>query len=171
MLATLYYQQALRLLSPHEIGTSSVMLQAEMMLNLAKSLEILVGRDRELMRSKCKSLGFTVSQINSQIIPVLLIRDEIDVAHAAGSRLAPELIHVLRQYIARSVANVRVVLLRAGREMERNPSFLNNISGDVSGRVKLCTALQEYLKEPMLDDPILPGLDTPRVITITAGLS
>jgi len=88
---------------------------SEFLVDLVKSLEILVGssRDRDKMRQGCEKLGFSRTEIESQIIPIVLARNELDGAHPVGARLSDEDILVLRQYVERASQNVRAILFRA----------------------------------------------------------
>ena len=97
---------------------------------------------------------FSKAEVESQVIPILLVRDELDVAHPVGSRIKSELITVLRQYIARSVTNVRAILLRVARMIEREPNFLQDVSGDLRSRIQLCESLMNHLRQPELKDEL-----------------
>jgi hypothetical protein len=59
---------------------------AEVILNLAKSLEVLFppagdGRTREAARAGLRTLGFTDTQIERDFIPAIALRNQIDVGH------------------------------------------------------------------------------------------
>ena len=147
VLACIYYQQALRFLSPLESKIPSLNM-AEVLLNLAKCLEILFG-NRDGVRKACKMLGYNSEQIESQIIPLLLGRNELDIAHAVGSRIPYECIDILLNYGNRALLNVRSVLIRTGRALGQNEDILMPLKLKKE-KIKLLKDFQNYLEKPGL---------------------
>lgn len=78
-----YSHLAARLL---DVGDSKWEFMAEVILNLYKTLEILFGRSRTVMRAHLTELGFSRTQVEGEFIPICLLRDQLDVGHARLSR-------------------------------------------------------------------------------------
>jgi hypothetical protein len=150
-IACLYYQQALRLKSPLEVRVPSLDI-AEISLNLAKSLQILFGNRADQVRKGCKQLGYTDDQIESQITPLLIARDTLDIAHSAGRPMPQDLIEVLREYLGRASMNVRSVLLRAAKAIGDGTLSLPDLdsTGRKDEKQSLIESLREYLQMPPL---------------------
>jgi hypothetical protein len=153
--ASLYYHQALRLLSPHEISFVPYLAHAEVMLNLVKCLEILFGSDRhDKIRIAAEKLGFESAEIESQIVPIFILRGHYDVAHPRASRPDPKDVKLLRNYIDRSVLNVAYILRRASDQIGKGQLQLNALtpkseSEDAVFKVKLRNYLQANPLSPV----------------------
>jgi hypothetical protein len=150
IIACIYYQQALRFQSLHEspIPTLNV---AERVLNLAKCVETLLGSDREKVRAICRSIGYTENQIESWIIPLLLIRSKFDVAHAVGTRMPSKDIKTVRDYADRSIHNIRNLLIRVAQHLDSGEDILKPVGGNSDKeRVELCESLRTHMKQPNL---------------------
>ena len=74
-----YFHLACRL---YTIAPSPWEFMAEIILNLAKSLQSLFGHSREEIRTGLLSLGYTREQIEGCFIPIMALRDKLDVGHA-----------------------------------------------------------------------------------------
>ncbi len=148
----LYYQQVLRLLAPSESRIVALNV-GEIILNLAKCVQALLGESRDEVRAACRRLGYSESQIEGQVIPLLLGRDKLDVAHASVRRVPAELVEVVRAYVDRCLLNVRSLLVRTaravagGEEIVDAPGPERDESDD---KIKLLRKLREYLAEPAL---------------------
>lgn len=150
ILACMYYRQALRFESAHESSIPSLN-TAELILNLAKCVEMLCGSRRDRVREICSVLGYTSDQIESQIIPILIIRSEFDVAHPVGTRIENQHIETVHKYARRSLCNVQTLLVKIGRALCNGHQVLTPLEGSSEdNRVKLCNRLEEYLKRPLL---------------------
>jgi len=73
-----YYHVARRLV---EVGDNIWEFVAETFLNYCKVLEALFGNSRDIIRDQMKLLGYTDEQIESQFIPITLLRNHFDIAH------------------------------------------------------------------------------------------
>lgn len=78
-----YFHVACRLA---RAGSTAGEFIAEVVLNLAKSLEVLFpptgdGRTRDAARAGLRTLGFSENQIECDFIPAMALRNEIDVGH------------------------------------------------------------------------------------------
>jgi hypothetical protein len=151
IVATIYFQQALRLVSPHEVHVPLLNISAEVFLNLSKCLETLFGGNRDKVREKCKTIGYSDDQIEEQIIPILVVRNELDIAHPVGTRISSDDIQTLRDYIFRSIENVRSILITVSQLLESRVKILEPLSHE-SGRERseLCNKLRRYLQKPKL---------------------
>ncbi len=155
VVASFYYQHALRILSPHEASYAPYLVHAEVMLNLVKSIEILFGSlQRDELRTCFASLGYTQGQIESQLIPILIMRSETDVAHPTASRAPQDILATYREYIDRSVVNVGAVFTRTAEKIEFHDDFLKPLpvagSADREGFVE---KLRGYLHDAPLSEP------------------
>lgn len=150
-----YYHHALRLMSPHEVSFAPYVAHAEVMLNLAKSLEILLATDsHDTLRERFQSLGYTPRQIESQLIPIFLMRNDADVAHPTATRAPQDHIIVYRSYIDRAIGNVGAVIRQAAQRIRDQDDFLSPLSSTLDrSRAKFVARLQEHLQEPALDGP------------------
>ena len=61
------------------------------------------------------------SQIETHVIPLLLARNQLDGAHAVGTRIGDALINVLRAYVERAMVNVRAILIMTMRALAVSP--------------------------------------------------
>ena len=59
----------------------------ELILNLAKSLEMLLTSNRYVARARASEWGFTTDEVEERIIPIYLLRNEIGIAHASSGPL------------------------------------------------------------------------------------
>lgn len=151
LLASLYFRQALRLASPFVSDAPELNL-AEVVINLAKALDLLFG-DHDGVRNGCRKLGFSEAEIKSQIVPLLLIRNKLDVAHCVGTPLPDSLLLVLKSYCSRASDNVKAILLRAARNVVQGGDAvapLEENAKHVEDRSQLPIALKSYLNDPGL---------------------
>lgn len=146
VIACMYYQQAVRLRSPNETRVAGLNV-AEAVLNLSKVLEVLFG-DHDAVRLGCRSLGLTNEQVESQIIPLLLARNQLDIAHPVVTRLDETHLSALRGYLDRAQQNVRTVLLRTIRAVETGVFHLTPVeeSGTAPEKIRLMRKIASYLE-------------------------
>ncbi|SFU67528.1 hypothetical protein [Pseudoduganella namucuonensis] len=148
-----YFQQAVRLVSPQQVKFSPYAVHAEVLLNLCKSIEALISpTSRDDLRKKFRALGFNDKQIESQIIPISLIRNEIDVGHAALNPAVCSEISTLRSFVDRSIQNVATILRVVGARIAAGEELLIPLVEQTSdSRLKLVKRLAAYLAKPSLD--------------------
>jgi hypothetical protein len=77
-----YLRQALRL---SRLEPDRQLMAAEVILNLAKAIEMLFSSDRNALRKKSHEWGIESKFIEQWIVPILLIRNELDVAHVTSA--------------------------------------------------------------------------------------
>ena len=163
--ASFYFHHALRLLSPHEVNYVPYCAHAEVMLNLTKCLEILFGASqRDALRRIVREFEYSQNEIESQIIPIFLMRNEIDVAHAVGSRIDMKEVILFRKYIDRSVLNVGAILRRTTELIREQRLVLKPFTAEkFAERAKFNTRLFAYLEGDAL------GTENKRIHVISSG--
>jgi len=147
-----YYQHALRLLSPHEVSFTPYSTSAEVLLNLTKCIEYLYPHiDRNDLSTKLENVGFTKEQIASQLISILVVRNEFDIGHTSNGASSTDEQNTLRSFLIRSVRNVRALLLEVAKRINEKPDFLapTTMSMDKENRRRLRRII-ENLAEPEL---------------------
>lgn len=96
---------------------------SEVLLNLAKTLEVLFpptgdGRTRDAVRVNLSKLGFSESQIESDFIPAMALRNEIDVGHVELGVFSMDQLTILHSYTERAEAAFRNLLKRVITKVE-----------------------------------------------------
>ena len=105
-----YYRHAIRL---SRLDPDRESMVAEVILNLTKAIEILASDNRETIRKVSANLGFKSDEIESRIIPLVLIRSRLDVAHVATGPLSVHERAVVRRFSDTAIVVVREFILRA----------------------------------------------------------
>ena len=157
-----YFRQALRLVSPGQVSFPPYTTHSETLLNLSKALEVLLGTSkRDKIRERFRALGFDHQEIESQIIPIFLVRNELDVAHPALAPATREEIVTMRRFVDRTITNVAYILRTVLSTLEANPNALGPIAGQAPAERKaLLRRLQSYREAPALD----PDSRTPAIL-------
>jgi hypothetical protein len=80
---------------------------AEVVLNLAKSLEVLFpprgdGQTREAVRSGLRALGFSDKDIECNFIPAMALRNEIDVGHVELGLFTMDQLRIIHSFTERA---------------------------------------------------------------------
>lgn len=88
-------------------GTTAGEFVAEVLLNFAKTLEVLFppdgdGNTRDAVRKVLRQLGYTDAQIEGDFIPAMALRNEIDVGHVELGRFKMEHLKVIHAYTERA---------------------------------------------------------------------
>ena len=90
--ASAYVHAACRL---RDVGNTPFEFLAELILNLAKALEILFpakhDERRDTYRTELRKLGFSDDEIEKQYVPISILRNCLDVGHPKISEFGPEL--------------------------------------------------------------------------------
>lgn len=148
----LYYQHALRFLSPYEVSFPEFTALPEILLNLSKCIELLFpSASRDELKQKLLKVGYSEEQISSQIISIIILRNEFDVGHVTSGAAAVEDIEILRRFVNRSVQNVRALLKSVAAKIKEDPNFLDPISVGMSGENRRRLAkIEENLRKPGL---------------------
>ncbi|MFC1705429.1 hypothetical protein ACFL59_01240 [Planctomycetota bacterium] len=124
--ALAYYRRAQRLAAMQPIPANWF---PEATLNLAKCIEVLLTADRDRLRQTAAEWGLPESLIESYVVPVLLVRSQLDVAHVSLAPLPPGTRDALVDFTLAALDNVRELLgtiwrlLKAGEIQLRPPSI------------------------------------------------
>jgi hypothetical protein len=90
---------------------------AEALLNYAKVLEVLFPptaglQSRESIRSGLRQLDFAHEDIESDYMPAIALRNEVDVAHVDLTLFTPDHLQALHRYVGRAERTFRQLLAR-----------------------------------------------------------
>jgi hypothetical protein len=119
---------------------------AEVLLNLTKSLEILFTDDRDTLRTRAKTWGIPVKEIEQKIIPIFLLRNEIDVAHVSTGHLNKQERHTIFGFTVAAIDNVQQILLPIYEKVISDQIVLEPVSYSLtSHKKKLLADIKEYL--------------------------
>src|SRR5262249_35108189 len=85
---------------------------AEVILNLAKTLEVLFppdgdGRTRDAVRSALRQLGFEDARIEGDFIPAMALRNEIDVGHVELGLFTMDQLKIIHAFTERAEGSFR----------------------------------------------------------------
>jgi hypothetical protein len=108
-MAVYYFRHAMRL-SVLEPDRQSM--AAEVILNLAKAIEIVFSSDRDKLRARAKEWGFDSDFIERKVMPILLIRNELDVAHVASAPLSSTQHQAILDFTARAMTHIHTLITR-----------------------------------------------------------
>jgi hypothetical protein len=85
---------------------------AESLLNLHKVLEVLYGPGRDDVRAALAELGFEDDEIERDYVPVMILRDSIDIGHPSLELLKQEQLTTLHRFAERGERAFRTLLSR-----------------------------------------------------------
>lgn len=148
ILACSYVREALFLdaaYNDHNPYTHSLIV----ILKCAQAIEVLFGGQREAMRKRCRSLGLEDRLIESQIIPIILARNDLGPAHASSFVPNTREVEILRNFSKRSVHTVRQLLLHISHVDPQKRTFLADKLERDPKKEKLLNALEQSLQSPM----------------------
>jgi hypothetical protein len=139
--STHYFRQALRLWRQPD----HVALVAEIILNLTKALEILLTPQRDVARERAASWGFTNEQIEQWIIPLYLLRNQMDVAHSSFGPLNPDERTLVIDFTSQAIKHVGELIAHVRNGVTHGNIALEPVTGalDIERR-RLLAALAEY---------------------------
>lgn len=152
VVSTRYFHHALRLIAPTEVNYIPYSVHAEVLLNLAKSIEILFGPSRNELRTRLRELGYSNVQIETQIVPIIIVRNEMDVGHPSSGNANPGEVAVLWRFVDRAIQNVTALLQNVSQYICQNQGFLTPLTDPgETDRAKFVSKIQAYLDEPKLE--------------------
>jgi 2-iminobutanoate/2-iminopropanoate deaminase len=104
-------------------GSTAGEFVAEVILNLAKTLEVLFppggdGRTRDAARSALRQLGFGDAQIEGDFIPAMALRNEIDVGHVELGLFTMDQLKIIHAFTERAEGAFRDLLDRLLSQVE-----------------------------------------------------
>jgi hypothetical protein len=125
---------------------------AEALLNLNKVLEVLYGPNREAVRSSLQQLGFGELEIERDFIPVMLLRNSIDVGHPSLALFTLEQLTTLHRYADRAERVFRTFLGRLLEAVEGGrltlPRYeLTTLNADTQQTIEIIRARLESLDD------------------------
>jgi hypothetical protein len=85
---------------------------AESLLNLSKVLEVVYGPRHDDVRAALGGLGFDAAQIERDFIPVMILRNSLDVGHPSLALLTRRQLETLHRYADRAEGVFRGLLQR-----------------------------------------------------------
>jgi len=104
-----YFHIGCRLLT---VGRTPWEFLSEALLNLAKVIDSLFGPSRECQRAELRKVGFSDQEIESKLIPIMVVRNEFDVAHVSLASLSSDQLALLHDVAASAEAGCRDLLKR-----------------------------------------------------------
>lgn len=148
--ALYYYRHAKRLVNMEPNRESMV---AEVLLNLTKAVEIIFSNNRKRLRTRARKWGFSEVFIEKRIIPLLLIRNELDIAHVTTSPLDIDQRQVIINFTRAAFMAVhelieRIFKLAKDKEIKLQPTS-QHVESD---KKKLLQNIAHYLNVAPKDD-------------------
>jgi hypothetical protein len=145
VMAMYYFRHAERLST---IEPDRQSMTAEVILNLTKAIELIFTAKRDVIREKSKEWGIDSDFIEKRIIPLFLIRNELDVSHVATAPLRNEQQQSLLNFTDRALSHVYELLSKIS-EMERSGRIkLDAVSATLDkDKGKLLSAISKYANE------------------------
>jgi hypothetical protein len=146
IMAIYYYRQALRLAALEPDRQS---MAAEVILNLAKAIEIVFSSNRNRLRSRAREWGLDANFIERWIVPILLIRNELDVAHVASAPLVSTQHQAILDFLARASTQVHTLLVRLIEMSQSGQVTLDPPSAAMdAAKERLLRKIAEYAASP-----------------------
>ncbi|MGB2863194.1 MAG: hypothetical protein WBC05_07690 [Sedimentisphaerales bacterium] len=143
LLALYYYRHAKRLANMEPNRESMV---AEVLLNLTKAVEIIFSSNRECLRDRARKWGFSEIFIEKRIIPLFLIRNELDIAHVTTSPLDIDQRQVIINFTSAAILTVHELIERLSKLVKEKEIKLQPPSPHVEAdKKKLLQTIAQYL--------------------------
>lgn len=146
LIMAMYYLRHAERLSVIEPDRQSM--TAEVLLNLTKAVEVILTSKRDTIRKRAKEWGIDSDFVEKRIIPLFLIRNELDVAHVATSPLKSEQQQALLDFTARALSHVQELLATIWEKERAGHVKLESISSTLDkDKEKLLSAIRKYVTE------------------------
>ena len=156
-LSSRYFYHALRLMSPSQINFSPNLTDGEVMLNLAKCLEIMFATDnRDAIKAQLARVSIDDDQFKSQVAPILLLRSKQDIAHPNSGLSTRHERSVMRDFVMRSVASVSAIMKMVENKIREDSNFLSPVENHSDELAKKVADIQKYLALPGLESASAP---------------
>ena len=144
ILSALYYYRHAKRLAIMEPNPESMI--AEVLLNLTKAVEIIFSSNREVLRARAREWGFPEVFIEKRIIPLFLIRNELDVAHVTTSPLDLEQRLVIIKFTDAAFLAVSELLKKISKMTRERDIELQTTSQHVEAdKKKILQKIARYL--------------------------
>lgn len=144
-----YFHVACRLA---RVGSTAGEFVAEVVLNLAKTLEVLFpppgdGRTRDAARAGLRTLGYSEKQIECDFLPAMALRNEIDVAHVELGLFKMDQLKAIHAYTERAEEAFRDMLERllGGVEAGTTDITPHELGPPRNEAIKLLERLKKYM--------------------------
>ncbi|MBN1637618.1 MAG: hypothetical protein JW866_01530 [Ignavibacteriales bacterium] len=124
--AALYHFYVARRLE--EAGNSPYEFMSEIILNLYKILEILIGPSRDKVRDELSKFGYSKDEIDFKFIPIMLLRNEFDVGHVSIALFTQTQLDTLYSYLEKTQNDFRDLLKIIINKVEDGSYSLKNDS-------------------------------------------
>ncbi len=141
-----YFHVACRLA---RVGSTAGEFVAEVVLNLAKSLEVLFppagdGRTRDAARAGLRTLGFSENQIDCNFTPAMVLRNEIDVAHVELGLFTMDQLKTIHAFTERAEGAFRDMFKRLLTRVESGEADIapHELGSPSDEAIKLVECLQ-----------------------------
>jgi hypothetical protein len=145
IMAMYYFRHAERLAN---IEPDRQSMTAEILLNLTKAIEVILTAKRDNIRKKAKVWGIDSDFIEKRIIPLFLIRNELDVAHVATAPLRSEQQQSLLDFTDRALSHVHELLATICKMERTGHVQLESVSSTLDkDKEKLLSAIYKYVNE------------------------
>ena len=122
-----YFHIACRLLGQ---GSYPGEFLAESLLNFDRCLVVLYGPKRDSVRSALRNLGFSEAEIEGQFIPIMLLRNSIDVGHPSLATLSRDQLEVLQRFADNAEGSFRFLLSSLLRALESGSDVIPSYEDD-----------------------------------------
>lgn len=146
-----YFHVACRLA---RVGSTAGEFVAEVILNLAKVLEVLYpptgdGRTRDAAREGLRELGFEEGEIERSFIPAMALRNEIDVGHVELGLFTPSQLKVIHGYSEQAEDAFRDLLNRLLTRIESGEGdvIAHELGSPRSDVIRLVERLERSMAE------------------------
>jgi hypothetical protein len=96
-----------------QVGSSPVEFIPEMILNLAKAVEALFGSSRDTIRAGLTTLGYSDDERDGVFIPLVILRNEVDVGHAKLSTFTEDVLARIHSFVSDAPLAVKELIVRA----------------------------------------------------------
>jgi hypothetical protein len=110
LVALRYLHTASRL---SQIGSSPWEFTAEILLNCAKTLEVLFSSQRDDIRVGARALGYSDDEIEGVFMSLMVLRNSLDVGHAKSAILPTSTLQSIYEFVALMPAAVQELTQRA----------------------------------------------------------
>ncbi|MGE5555015.1 MAG: hypothetical protein ACM3UY_01935 [Methanocella sp.] len=146
LIAAAYYSYVARRLA--ETGNSIFEFMAETILNLCKVLQVLFGERIDDVRCELAKLGYSKKEIESNFIPIMVLRNEFDVGHVFLSIFNQKQLITLYRFLESSENNFSDLLKRVFEKTDKSeysikPDPISHLEGK---KLKIINRLLENIE-------------------------
>jgi len=120
-----YYYVARRLI---EAGISPYEFLSEVILNYSKALQILFGESREEIRVELRKLGVENDDLEELYMPIMILRNELDVGHVSIKSLKRSELDLLYYYLDNLEVNIQKLFQQIINAVKSKSYQLKDIS-------------------------------------------